>query len=229
MGVISYYSIRRDKILNKPFLIRVFSLLLLCLFLLPILIGISTPKNVKKDPVDPVITLKTYSIRCMPEVTPVIPSAEPKMEPTAIPTPTLTPTPAPVFSYTEKELDLLARLIRAEAGIESYKCKLWVGSIVINRIKSDEFPDTLEDVIYQRKPSIQFSTIMYSSKLGCAPVDLPADEDSVNAAKEVLEKGSLLPDDVLVFYANYCDEGWVTSRKTYKVVDTTVFAYIYHK
>ena len=131
----------------------------------------------------------------------------------------------PVFTYSDEELDLLSRLVQAEGGIESYECKLAIASVVMNRIKSEEFPDTMEEVIYQRKPNVQFSVILKNK--GKAPIDSPASDDAIKAAKYVLENGSTLPDDVLVFYASYCDEGWVTSRKTYQQIDSTIFAYIY--
>lgn len=66
--------------------------------------------------------------------------------------------PSDDFSVTdESEIELLARLITAEAGYSSaydpldYEeiCYL-TGSVVINRIKSEKFPDTLQEVINQR-------------------------------------------------------------------------------
>jgi spore germination cell wall hydrolase CwlJ-like protein len=47
------------------------------------------------------------------------------------------------------DLDLLARLIYCEAGNQSYEGMLAVGCVVMNRVKSDKFPDTIHDVIYQ--------------------------------------------------------------------------------
>ena len=60
----------------------------------------------------------------------------------------------PVYDYTEEELDLLARLIFSEGGIESYQTQLMIGSVVMNRVMSDDpwFPDTIREVIYQKKP-----------------------------------------------------------------------------
>jgi hypothetical protein len=57
----------------------------------------------------------------------------------------------------ESDIDLLARLITAEQGYsdgvdaDDYELRAYlVGSVVINRIKSKDFPDTLWDVIYQK-------------------------------------------------------------------------------
>ena len=47
------------------------------------------------------------------------------------------------------DVELLARLIEAEAGGESYRGKVAVGAVVINRYLDDRYPDTVRDVIYQ--------------------------------------------------------------------------------
>ena len=51
--------------------------------------------------------------------------------------------------YTEYDFELLARVIEAEAGGESDYHKLCVGTVVMNRVDSDKYPDTIEGVIYQ--------------------------------------------------------------------------------
>ena len=51
--------------------------------------------------------------------------------------------------YTEYDYELLARVIEAEAGGESDYHKLCVGTVVMNRVASDKYPDTIEGVIYQ--------------------------------------------------------------------------------
>ena len=56
-------------------------------------------------------------------------------------------TTATEVSASEEEL--LAALIYCEAGGESYVTQVAVGSVVINRIQSDHYPNTLSGVIYQ--------------------------------------------------------------------------------
>ena len=51
--------------------------------------------------------------------------------------------------YTEDDFELLARVIEAEAGGESDYHKLCVGTVVMNRVDSEEYPSTIEGVIYQ--------------------------------------------------------------------------------
>ena len=51
--------------------------------------------------------------------------------------------------YTEYDFELLARVIEAEAGGESDYHKLCVGTVVMNRVDSEKYPNSIEGVIYQ--------------------------------------------------------------------------------
>lgn len=48
------------------------------------------------------------------------------------------------------DLTLLAAIIECEAGGESYDCQLAVGAVIINRLNSGSYPNSLHGVIYQR-------------------------------------------------------------------------------
>lgn len=136
----------------------------------------------------------------------------------------------PVPSYSKEDLILLAQLIESEGGIESYQCKLYIGSVVLNRVNHESFPNTLRGVIFQASSDgvHQFS-VTYVRKDGTRAIDCTPSEESLKAAEYLLIHGTQLPPDILVFYADYCKEGWCTTRVTYTKVDTTVFAYIYSK
>ncbi|BCK00895.1 cell wall hydrolase [Anaerocolumna chitinilytica] len=53
-------------------------------------------------------------------------------------------------NYSKAELRLLSALIYCEAGGEAYNGKLAVGIVVMNRVRSAAFPDSVKSVIYQR-------------------------------------------------------------------------------
>ncbi|MBE5864023.1 MAG: cell wall hydrolase [Lachnospiraceae bacterium] len=59
-------------------------------------------------------------------------------------------------SFSESDRKLLANIIYCEAGGEPYEGKLAVGAVVINRVLSGKFPDTVAGVIYQKS---QFSPV----------------------------------------------------------------------
>lgn len=54
------------------------------------------------------------------------------------------------------EMELIAQLVMAEAGNQDLTGKRYVVDVVLNRVDSDEFPDTVEEVIFQQN---QFSVI----------------------------------------------------------------------
>lgn len=55
-----------------------------------------------------------------------------------------------------EDIELLARLIHAEAGNQDLTGKKLVADVVLNRVASPKFPDTIKEVIYQRG---QFSVV----------------------------------------------------------------------
>lgn len=52
--------------------------------------------------------------------------------------------------YSESDIELLAKLIAAEARGESYIGQVAVGAVVLNRVAHASFPDTIAGVIYQK-------------------------------------------------------------------------------
>jgi N-acetylmuramoyl-L-alanine amidase len=53
------------------------------------------------------------------------------------------------IGYKNSDINLLARLVSAEAKGEPYRGQIAVASVVLNRIQSSSFPNTIPDVIYQ--------------------------------------------------------------------------------
>ena len=82
---------------------------------------------------------------------------------------------------SSSDLTLLAALIQCEAGGESYEGKLAVGSVVMNRVSSSHFPNTVAGVIYQGG---QFSPV--ASGRFASVLAKGADRSGTQAASEVL-------------------------------------------
>ena len=133
------------------------------------------------------------------------------------------------MEYDEATLELLARLCESEAGIESYQCKVYVASVVLNRCLSEDHPDTIKEVIWERvNGTPQFSvTIKHNGT--CMLNSVEPSKDSFKAARYVLNHGPQLPKDVTVFYSNTCKGNWVTTREIYTTLDNTIFAYYWRK
>lgn len=88
----------------------------------------------------------------------------------------------------EKDLDMLAALIECEAGDQSYYGMLCVGAVVMNRINSSRFPNTLYEVIYQ---PYQFTPVTVSNRFSLV-FARGANETCYSAAREVLEDGKIV-------------------------------------
>lgn len=85
-------------------------------------------------------------------------------------------------SFAEGDRYLLANLIYCEAGGEPYAGKLAVGAVVINRLLSSVYPDTVTGVIYQNR---QFSPVA-SGRLAIALSDNRATAQCYQAADEAM-------------------------------------------
>lgn len=85
-------------------------------------------------------------------------------------------------SFAESDRYLLANLIYCEAGGEPYAGQLAVGAVVINRVLSSVYPDTITGVIYQRK---QFSPVA-SGRLAIALNENKATARCYQAADEAM-------------------------------------------
>ena len=60
----------------------------------------------------------------------------------------------------EEELDVLRRIVEAEAGNEDEDGRLLVANVVLNRVDSDSFPDTVTEGVFQRSKGVtQFSPV----------------------------------------------------------------------
>ncbi|MBS6196479.1 MAG: cell wall hydrolase [Clostridiales bacterium] len=84
-------------------------------------------------------------------------------------------------SVSGGELDLLAAIIQCEAGGESHTGKVAVGAVIMNRVRSGQFPNTISEVVYQ---SGQFSPVA-SGKLASV-LSQGARSDCYQAAQEAL-------------------------------------------
>lgn len=64
-------------------------------------------------------------------------------------------------SYTKKEISILERIVEAEAGDQSIKGRTMVANVILNRVASKEFPDTIKEVVFQNDGTVyQFSPIL---------------------------------------------------------------------
>jgi len=118
-----------------------------------------------------------------------------------------------------EDLWFLSKLITAEAGSSwlPTEWKLAVGEVVINRMHSPEFPDTISDVIFQRG---QYYAAGLSYFTNLVPY-----EDCVDAAWELLNGERVLNDPSVVFQANFPQGSGTALYMHDKLLGSTYFCY----
>ncbi len=124
-------------------------ILSICAATTAFLIGYSEPEPEQIEPVE--IIEVPYIIEKV-QVDILIAALPPIIEPIVI----LEEEEENMKTVNEEDLRLLSSIIFAEAGNQCYAGKLGVGIVVMNRVKSEDFPNTIKEVIYQKKP-VQFS------------------------------------------------------------------------
>lgn len=105
---------------------------------------------------------------------------------------------APSYKFTASEINLLQRLVEAEAGGESIEGRIAVANVVLNRIKSTDYPNTLTDVIYQHN---QFEVV----NLGTIDTKVPS-AGTVEAVNRALAGEQVVPEGTVIFWAKYLNK-----------------------
>ena len=114
-------------------------------------------------------------------------------------------------TYRDDEVFWLSRIICAEAEGEPFEGKLAVGTVIMNRVASPDYPDTIYGVIFDRENGVQF-TPTANGAIYCEP-----GEDSVRAAKMCLE-GYRTRDDILFFMNESIAESfWIRNNCAFAV------------
>jgi N-acetylmuramoyl-L-alanine amidase len=144
-------------------------------------------------------------------------TAEPEM---ATPEPAAEPAPAtPAVTISAQEKDLFARLVEAEAKGESYEGKVAVATVVLNRVDSSEFPDTVTGVINEVVgDAYAFSPVQNGE------INKPASDDSIRAVEEALTRQDRLNDCIYFYNPEIATDTWITTREVVKTVGNHVFA-----
>jgi len=122
-----------------------------------------------------------------------------------------------VIPYSGSEVDLLARLIEAEAGGESYQAKVACGAVVINRVQSKEWAPTITDVIYQK-----FGEYYQFTPVKNGMINKPASSLSLQAAWDVLY-GRDPSNGAIYYFDDSSTNLWLWSKPQTAHIDSMVF------
>lgn len=116
--------------------------------------------------------------------------------------------------------DLLARIVHAEAKGEPYAGKVAVATVVLNRVDSTQFPNTVKGVIYERSASGSYAFTPVQN----GQINKPADANAKKAVEEALTfrgqgKGSLY-----FFNPKTSKSKWILSREVTTTIGNHRFA-----
>lgn len=112
-------------------------------------------------------------------------------------------------SFREDEVFWLARIIHAESGGEPLKGKIAVGNVILNRVRSKEYPNTIYGVIFDKRYGVQFSPVSNGTIY-----NTPSAE-SVIAAKICLEGYSVSTEILYFVNPKVAPNSWASKNRPY--------------
>ena len=117
--------------------------------------------------------------------------------------------------YSSNDVYLLAKLIHAEARGETYQGQVAVGAVVLNRVRSSSFPNTISGVIYQK---YAFTCVADGQ------INLEPGETAKKAAKDAMNGWD--PSYGALYYYNpkVATSGWIFTRQTTVIIGNHTFA-----
>lgn len=123
-------------------------------------------------------------------------------------------------AVSEEEKDLLARLVHAESKGEPYEGKVAVATVVLNRVDSDIFPDTIKEVVTETSPGgvYQFSPVKNGE------INKKADEEAIKAVEEAIAFRGDGNNSLYFFNPDKTNDEWIRTRTVTKIIGNHVFA-----
>ncbi len=155
-----------------------------------------------------------------PPIPEAIPEAEGSFE-AEQPSEPVTPSEAePVPGWSEEDLYWLARIISAESQGECWEGKIAVGNVVLNRVASPDFPDTIYGVIFDMRWGGQFAPVRNGT------IYNEPTEESVRAALAVLRGENTVGDSLYFIAPNLTSNHWTMENRDYV---TTIGVHWFYK
>lgn len=111
--------------------------------------------------------------------------------------------------YDKNEVYWLSRIIYAESGAEPFRGQIAVGNVVLNRVESSQFPNTVYDVIFDKKYGVQFSPVA-SGTIYNTP-----SASAVAAAKICLEGYSVNRDVLYFMNPDLATNNWISNNRKF--------------
>ena len=117
-------------------------------------------------------------------------------------------------STQQASVDLLARVISAEARGEPYSGQVAVGAVILNRVEHPSFPNTVAGVVYQPGAF----TCMVDGQ-----IDQPVADSAYRAARDALNGADPSGGAIYYFNPSTATSAWIWSRPLIKVIGSHRF------
>ena len=112
--------------------------------------------------------------------------------------------------YNSDDLYWLSRIISAESKGEVFKGQIAVGNVVLNRVRSKSYPNTVYGVIFDKRGGTQFSPVSFGT------IYQKPTASSVIVAKICLE-GYTVSDEILFFMnPRIATNNWISKNRTFE-------------
>ena len=111
--------------------------------------------------------------------------------------------------YNSTDLYWLSRIISAEARGEPFAGQIAVGNVVLNRVRSSQFPNTVKGVIFDTKYGVQFSPVSVGTIYNTPTAS------AVMAAKICLEGYSLSTSMIYFYNPAIATSSWIGRTRPY--------------
>ncbi len=112
-------------------------------------------------------------------------------------------------SYNDDHIYWLAKIIHCESESESIKGKIGVGNVIVNRVLSDEFPDTIYKVIFDTKYGVQFQPVLNGT------IYKEPGGESYMAAKLVLEGENTAGNSLYFLNPRIATNFWIVNNRVF--------------
>lgn len=115
----------------------------------------------------------------------------------------------PEGQWTEDDLYWLSRIIHAESKGESLTGQIAVGNVICNRVEAEEFPNSIQGVVFDRKNGVQFEPVSNGT------VYEEPGEQSILAARLALAGANAAGDSLYFFNPSLSSGSWVRANRDY--------------
>jgi N-acetylmuramoyl-L-alanine amidase len=119
------------------------------------------------------------------------------------------------MSVSAEDKALMAKLVRAEAESEPFAGKVAVATVILNRVASPDFPNTVREVIYQ---SGQFTPVSNGE------INKPADADSIKAVNDAIAYQPNSKGALFFYNPKTATNQWNATREVVVTIGNHVFS-----